>query len=760
MDAEVDSEAHLIQPGMAPKLSEWENEPTAQDLQEDLEASRPAHDSFMIKVKKWRDLHAVEGSAAPAKTKGRSQIQPKLVRRQAEWRYAALSEPFNSSENLYDIKPVTFEDVRGALQNKLVINHQFRTKINRVNFIDNYVRANVDEGAAIVRVGWDRITKEVEEEVPVWTYLVPEDEEHIQQMEAGMLLKQEDPRTYEENTPEEIQEAINYFEETGQISVAVQTGTDKVIVEKIIDNRPTLSVVNPENFYFDPSCGDDFTKASFAILSFETSQHELLKEPNRYKNLKYVNWEGASSVLEPNHAPQSTDINFNFKDPMRKRVVAFEYWGLWDINKDGNLVPIVATWIGDILVRLEENPFPDGLPPFVVATYMPIKRQLLGEPDAELLEDNQKILGAVSRGMIDLLGRSANSQQGFAKGMLDVVNKRRYENGQDYEFNPNMHPAQGIIEHKYPEIPQSALAMLSMQNQEAEALTGVKAFSGGLSGNAYGDVATGIKGILDAASKREMGILRRLADGIETIGRKIIAMNAVFLSEEEVIRVTNSEFITVRRDELAGEYDLEVDISTAEIDNAQAQDLGFMLQTMGNSLDFEMTKLILIKIARLKRMPDLAKQIENFSPEPDPIMEQLKQLEVQKAMKEIEKLDSEIALNHARAQREAVQAEQGALDTVEQETGTSHARELERHTAQSTGNQNLEITKSLLKPRKYDESEPEIEAAIGFNEISKQLRDSSGGGYSEPQRSFNRINDQGEPENMQGYQQPLDSTLI
>ncbi|MFP3693873.1 hypothetical protein, partial [Burkholderia sp. SIMBA_048] len=76
---------------------------------------------------------------------------------------------------------------------------------------------------------------------------------------------------------------------------------------------------------------------------------------------------------------------------------------------------IVATWIGDTLIRMEKNPFPDQKLPFIIIPYLPVKREAFGEPDAELLEDNQKILGAVTRGMIDLLGRSANGQQGFAK---------------------------------------------------------------------------------------------------------------------------------------------------------------------------------------------------------------------------------------------------------------------------------------------------------------------------------------------------------
>lgn len=290
----------------------------------------------------------------------------------------------------------------------------------------------------------------------------------------------------------------------------------------------------------DPSCEGDIDKAMFVIVSFETSKAELQKNSATYKNLEYVNWETAAPISQPNHS-SNMDQTFQFKDELRKRVVAYEYWGYYDITGKGEeLTPIVATWIGNVMIRMERNPFPDQKLPFVVIPYLPIKRELYGEPDAELLEDNQRILGAVSRGMIDLLGRSANGQQGFAKGMLDVVNRRRFEAGQDYEFNPNVSPAAGHIEHKYPEIPNSALTMVTLQNQEAESLTGVKSFGGGMSGEAYGDVAAGIRGVLDAASKREMAILRRIAKGVVDIGRKITSMNGEFLSEKEIVLITNT----------------------------------------------------------------------------------------------------------------------------------------------------------------------------------------------------------------------------
>ncbi len=706
--------------GTAEKITEWANEPSPTKLKEDLEASKSSHDSFMTKVNHWNDLIKVQGVAKIQKVKGRSQVQPKLIRRQAEWRYSALTEPFLSSEKMFTVSPTSFEDKSGAEQNELVLNWQIRTKVNRVRFIDSYVRTAVDEGTVIVRVGWNRITVKEKEQVPVWAYTQPESEEDIQALDIARTLKQENPREYEETVKPEMKAAVDYMDENGVPTVVIQSGTQEIEIDKVIDNRPTLDILNPENVYIDPSCGDDLCKASFVIISFETSQAELLKQPERYKNLKHVNWENATIVVANDHATK-TPQDFNFKDELRKRVVAYEYWGLWDIENNKKLVPIVATWIGDVMVRLELNPFPDGKPPFVLANYMPIKRELMGEPDAELLEDNQNILGAISRGMIDLMGRSANSQQGIAKGMLDVVNRRRFESGSDYEYNPNINPDIGLKEHKYPEIPQSAMSMIMMQNGEAEALTGVKAFGGGLSGEAYGEVAAGIRGVLDAASKREMAILRRLAMGMAEIGQKIISMNQEFLSEEETVRVTNEKYVTVKREDIQGQYDLEVDISTAEIDNNKAQDLAFLLQTIGNNMDFGITQMILAEIARLKRMPVLAHSISKFQPKPDPLLVEKQQLENEKLKLEVEKLRTEAKLNEAKTEKTMVEADALDLDKTEQETGTTHERDLEKQRAQSQGNQQLEVTKSLLKSRKPDETKPDVDAAIGYNSISNEI---------------------------------------
>ena len=708
----------LPDPAQSEKLTDWKKEPSIQLLKGDLESAKPAHDAIMAQIREWNDLMEVKGKAKPPKVKGRSQVQPRLVRRQAEWRYAPLSEPFLSSNKLFKVTPVTFEDELAARQNELVLNYQFRTQLNKVKLVDDYVHSVVDDGTGIARIGWERKTVKIKTETPVFQLYPIENQEQADILQQALQLQAENPREYDETMPEDIKEAVNYFNETGEATYAIQTGVTEVEVEKALVNRPTVEMLNPNNVVIDPSCNGDLDKALYAVISFETCKADLMKNKDRYHNLDKIDWESSSPITDPDHESK-TPGDFQFKDALRKKVVAYEYWGFYDINDDGSLEPIVATWIGSTLIRMEKNPFPDGKLPLVVVPYMPRKRELFGEADAELLGDNQAILGATMRGMIDLLGRSANGQRGYPKGMLDTLNRRRYEDGQDYEYNPMQgNPSQSIMEHKFPELPQSAIVMTQMQNQEAEALTGVKAFSGGVTGAAYGDVAAGIRGALDAASKREMAILRRLAKGMADIGTKICAMNAVFLSEKEVVRITNEQYVEINREDLKGNFDIEVDINTAEIDNQKSQDLSFMVQTLGNTVDQTITLSLVAKIAELKRMPDLAHELRTWQPQPDPMEEQLKQLAIQKAQLENEELQSKIALNNAKAKEAASSGDLKDLDYLEQESGTKHARDMEKQKAQSQGNQNLQITKALTTPTKEGETTPNISAAVGYNTLT------------------------------------------
>ena len=696
------------------RLTDWKIEPSIADLKGDLEYARQENTDQKANVEGWMALRNATGAESGKKTKtpGRSSVQPKLIRKHNEWRYPALSEPFLNTERMFNINPRTFEDKAAAEQNQLVLNWQFDTKLNKVDFIDRYVRKTVDEGTCVVRVGWERKTEKVKVLKPIYQYTMLEmgDEEGMQMLAQATEMATTDPEAWEANPsiPDELRAAVEFGLENQEMVVAEKIDEEWVEETKITFNQPSLKIVDVANFFIDPSCEGEWEDAQFMIHTYESTKSEL-KKRRIYKNLEEVNW-GANQIKaqtgDPDHET-TTPIPDGRMNSDKAKVLVYEYWGLWDVHDDGEMIPIVATFIGDTMIQLTENPFPDRKPPFVIVPYMPILGSIWGEADASLLQDNQRILGAVTRGTIDLLGRSANAQSGYAKGFLDPVNRKRFVNGEDFEYNPNSDPRVAIQQLQYPEIPNSALTMMQLQNAEAEGLSGVKSFSGGITGEAYGRVARGISGALDAAGQREMSILRRLAEGMRLIGRKIMSMNAYFLEEKEVIRVTNKEFVEIKREDLAGNFDLLVDISTAQVDEQKSQDLGMMLQTIGPDMDPGLSKIILGQIADLKRMPDLAEQIRAYEPQPDPIQQRLAELQ-------IEKLEAEIALDKARALEAQAQAENKALDTELEATGSKHQRDVEKMGAQARGNRDLEVTKGLLKG---ETPAGMIEAAVGFNKM-------------------------------------------
>lgn len=700
--------------GKAPELeTSWENPPSLQDLNNDYINAKADHDAHVAKIDEWLDNLHIRGKAKVKTPEGRSKVQPKLIRKQAEWRYAALTEPFLSTENIFTGRPATHLDKLAARQNTMVLNNQFNTQINKTKFIDEWVRSAVDEGTAIVRVGWDFQEETVEQEVPDYVLQPTVDPGATQQMMALIQQLQQNPEGVGLNIDPIMLQAAQETMNTGVVYIPRLRGYVTEEVSKTIVNQPTIEVCDFRNVIIDPTCQGDMDKAKFVIYKFKTSLDDL-NRAGIYSNLEYIN-KTTNSVATDSDFTMKEGSSFDFDDDTRKNFIATEYWGYWDIDGNGTTKPIIATYVGDVMIRLEENPFPDGKPPFEVVQYLPVRKAIAGEPDGALLEDNQKIAGAVTRGMVDLLARSANGQVGSRADALDYTNREKFQKGENFEYNASVvDPNKVFHMFKFPEIPNSAPMMLQLQNQEAESLTGVRAFAGGISGEGLGEVAAGIRGALDAASKRELGILRRLSEGLKRIARRIIAMNGEWLSEEEVVRVTDEEFEAINREDLAGKFDLVLDITTAEADNAKAQELAFMLQTSGSYLDQAMSLKILAEIARLRKMPALAKEIESYQPQPDPLEVEKAQLEIELLKMQIAEVQSKTAENYANAQYDQSRVESevakadklrseadlNKLDFVETETGTKQERELQRQGEQARANMKLKAVEKALNTEK------------------------------------------------------------
>ena len=651
-------------------------EPSLTDLKGDYENAKSYHQSVLARIEEWRTI-----LLAPDRNfgKNRSKITPKVVKKQAEWTYPILEEPMLSSKEMFDLSPVTYEDPEVVRNVSKIINHQFNKEIDKVKLITDATRRFVDDGTCIIKIGWDRREKyhieEVEEEVEVTV-----EDASIRQK---MLI-------------------------AGYKPVYRKKVKNKKVVKELVKNAPYLEVLDPAMVIVDPNAQGDLDKAQFIIEEFDTNLSNL-KKAGIYKNLDELEQKIEQNIMEETTDELGDkDDSFMFNDKARRVIRAVRYWGYWDFDGKGMTSPFVATWVGNILIHLERNPVPYLGLPFEVSHYKPVFKSNYGEPDAEIIKDNQEIIGAITRGYIDTLGRSASGQTGIQKGFMDAINKQKFQNREDYEYNPGADPKQAIHIHDFPELSQSALNILQMQENDVESLTGRKAWSTGLSGSSLGDTAAGVRSVMDSSAKREMGILRRFSAMFERIARKIISMNQVFLTNEQIIRITNNQTLVLNRDKDISKYDIKINIETPEAKKAKVEKIAFMLQTMGNNMPFTFTQKLLAKMYDLEDMPELAKEIREYKPEPDPEQE----LRMKILQAEYQKLIGTAQNQGATAQLRTAQA---------QETGIKAQKEMIEAQRLAQGIDRMDKFQEVGMKHKVDLAKERIKAGMVDNQMNKAI---------------------------------------
>lgn len=579
-------------------------------LKADMKEAERLQKDFFIKREGW--ISETAGELYGNEEDDKSKIVSKDIKKQLEWMLPSITDPFLSTSDVIKCTPITFEDSKAARQNELLLNTQFCRKFPRYNFIMKAIRVLVTEGTVVIQTGWD----------------------------------------YEDETKEENVEVVD-TDDFGNpyIDTVVQE------VTKVTKNQPTAVVCRNEDIFLDPTCMDDMSKCQFVIHRYE-SNIATLRADGRYKNLDKVA-KAHNTLMSENQYYREDLTYFEFKDEPRKKFVVNEYWGNYDIDGDGEVEAIVCAWVGDVVIRLELNPYPDKKPPFIIVPFNAVPFQMYGEALAEVIGDNQKVKTAITRGIINNMAKSNNGQVGMRKGALDQVNRKKFLTGKNFEYNGM---PTDFWQGGYNQIPSSAFDMMAMMNNEIESQTGQKSFSQGITGNALGTTATGARGALDATATRRLNLVRNISENmIKPLMRKWMSYNGEFLEEEEVVRITNDEFIPIRKDDLSGAIDIDISISTAEDNAAKSQELSFLLQTVGPNEDPEIRRQIMAQIMDLMRMPEQAKEIRAYQPKPDPLAEKRMQLEIAKLDAEIKKINADTYAKYASAKEdEADKAEKSA----------------------------------------------------------------------------------------------------
>lgn len=637
------------------------------NLKADFEASKRLKSRNDSKINTWRREY--NGELYGNEKKNRSKFVYRLIKKQSEWQHAGLVDPFVSTPDIIRAKPVTWEDKEVSPKIEILLNTQFCRQFDRFNFMNKAIKVLDQEGTVVIRTGWEYkekvIKEQIFEEQPNPDFIMLQEQamaiqanlEQIAPMveqsknslamleQQGLSVDQAvasgviDPQVVA-GTQQMMAEAANLEQQLQALQEQLQSIPQTIEVPRIIErlkpvcNRPTAMVCRNEDIFIDPTCQDNMDNCQFVIYRYETDM-TTLKRAGVYKNLDKVSHTlRDSEYVSKTRDDEGYDSSFEFSDIARKKVVVHEYWGNYDIDGDGEAEAIVCTWVNDVIIQLRDNPFPDKQPPFIVVPFNSIPFSLYGESNAELLSDTQKIQTAIIRGLIDNMAMSNNGQKGVRNGALDEYNRVKFLNGENFEFNgtPN-----DFYDGHFNEFPSSTFNMLQMLNAEAESITGVKNFYQGMHSNSLGSTATATTAIMDSAAARRLNIVRNIAENmVKPILRKWLAYDAEFLDEETQYRITNEEFIWLKRDDLGARIDIDLAISTSEDNKATASELSFLLQTIGPSEDPNLRKMIIADICDLYKKPELAKSIREYVPQPDPLAQRLQELQIQMLEAQIE----------------------------------------------------------------------------------------------------------------------------
>ena len=665
----------------------------------------------------------------------RSKVRPKVIKALHSYSYNELSESILSDYEVVNVTLRGADDRNVADSHSMLLNYQINEEMDFIPVVEKSAKYFEDYGSFMIRLYWnykerkDKSTKQVIKELP------------------------------EGIPPEQLQELDNRGLITPEGLLIVNEA-----ITKVVNDHPVVAVLKPNQVILGNSLDGTNSVDSLDFIASKTySTINLLKATKKYTNLDKI---GVRDIIASNNDSNTDNDNFeteeysysdDYTDGIEsvsgddeedtrltgnELVIVTEFWTKAMVEE--RMEVVVVTYVGSTIISSEISPF--GIEvgyPFARGVYSYSRENKLydGEPDTLDLEENQKIIGAVTRGMIDILAKTANGQVGMAHGFLDPSEEKKKEAGDSYKFNPGLDPSRAVVIEKFPELPQSGLDMLMLMQNNMESSSGKKMFGEGLSSNSYGEVATGINAAVNVTTQRLVSRVRRFQKPFVEIFKKLSEVNKTFITEDKMITLSDGEYRVLKKDDLNSNVNIKIKVSTPELDNKAANDLAFMIQTLGETVTPDIKNILLADVARLKKRPDLAKLLESIPPpQPSP-------MEVEKHQLEIELLKAQIAneyakaeenktdgqLNLAKAETEAAKIgvlsstkDKQDLDFLEQRQGIDTSKKMQLENQKHTNNMESTAMKAMLTPTKGEStktsvpSEKKANADIGIIDLPRE----------------------------------------
>ncbi len=490
-----------------------------------------------------------------------------------------------------------------------------------------------------------------------------------------------------------IQQLLNKQFNTGTRRVSLIEGLARDVQEQGTvfiksgwgDNMPVVEQINVKEIIIDPSARA-LQDAKFVIQRRKISISDILANPDWFGEHNLEELQILGGFTDTEYDPDENngygqDSSYNYNDKARELVEIFEYYGMMDITGDGILEPVLGIWGNGLLLKFGVSPYPASWNgnPFDSAVYVSRSFNIYGESISALIGDYQKVRTGFMREIMNNANAANTTQTAVRKGSIDIANKRKFMNGESYEYQGEP----GIVLGQFNEIPASIFQIVEQFKIEEEELSGISRQNAGIdTAGMQNKTATAANIANTNADKRLQQIIRHMADMFESMFRKWIDLNQMMLSGGTVKPMARNQAMSgnelyghlgmnqvqqemsIDGNQLHGKYDLELQVGTASTIKDQNNNILMMLQQIqaqAQHISPSVSVALLGKLAGNIQMPGLSEQLKATS---EQMMAQeqsgqpteAEQIAKDTAMLEMEKLNSEIDENNASAMKDQAAA--------------------------------------------------------------------------------------------------------
>jgi len=555
-DEEGNKKRSLIEPPeMGRPLSE---EDILYYVKKDIEAAKIFHDELTEKlIRSYNSYHAIIDQKY--NIPGRSTIVSSDVMDTIEWMMPSLMRVFTAAQDIIVIEPVGGEDVESAEQHQALINYQFTYKMDGFTKFYTWFKDALIYGLGVVKLTWETFYDKRE-----FSY------EELTQEQFQALASQQNI-SIEAFDEYEVANVELYSPEKGEIERTVLPSTTmyknvKGFITRITYSGPWLETIPVSSFYIEPGARS-VREANFVAHRVRRTL-DYLKRMQRegvYHTVENLipNAEGDEEdydkyYLLESQSKHGKDVDDLPDIPGREYKWVWECWVKLDVDGDGLLEPLLVTICDDVVLRVEENPFDHGEPPF--ETIVPIIdcHKIYGVSITDLVLEFQRLKTALYRNVFDNVAFSINNWFLVRRDSgTDITALAQVKPG-SVVFTEDVN--EGVREMTPRPLPPGIFNLFEYLDSSKENRTGVTRYNQGLNAASLNKTATGISAIMTASQQRIELIARLFAEtGVKHLFRKMISLNQQFITNDFVLRLFGKPLM-ISPDKLDGSFDLMVNV--------------------------------------------------------------------------------------------------------------------------------------------------------------------------------------------------------